>query len=195
MTSADDKEAFSAPLDSVEQLREAAGCFGCAEASHKIRLSDGAAGAPLIIRGSENLLNASAEIGRVDRGKAIEPRLDLLEEGAKPCTFDQPALEHLPDVGQILHVAALDLRERLGVEIEVPKRQSTGPFDEDASLAPALREWEKVRRRRELYVDCERLLQPRDRPEDVVLLRSSFRSTSSVVSRQPRSTAVAPPVR
>ena len=68
-------------LDSVEEIREIAGCFSGADVGHAIRLSDrimsiaeGAAGAPPVPLGSEILR------GLTQSHRATSPTFDVIED-------------------------------------------------------------------------------------------------------------------
>src|SRR5581483_12244733 len=103
--------------------------------------------------------------------KSEELRLDLGVVAPRTLAVDQTALEHRPDVGQVLAVRALELGERLRVEVEVVEGQPSLPPDRRAPLLPARRHGNELRGRRELDVDVQVLLRPLDRAEERVRLR------------------------
>lgn len=69
--------------------------------------------------------------------------------------------EHLLDVFKILHEATLDLRKRLGIEVEVTDLDIGVLEHKRAALSPARKPWYEVRRGDQLNVDSESVLQLR----------------------------------
>ena len=68
---------------------------------------------------AEELLDAPPEVRRVYRREAVELRLDLVERGPEAIELREPSLRHHARIFEVLLVAALQLRERLRIEIEV----------------------------------------------------------------------------
>ena len=68
-------------------------------------------------------------------------------------------------------MTALELGEHLRVGVEMAKGEAPSPIDEKAPVAPPARKRNEIRRRGELYVDRQLLLQPRNRAQRLVLLR------------------------
>lgn len=102
---------------------------------------------------SLELLHSAPEGRRIDRRVAVELRLDLLEPAPELVAVDQAPGEHLAHVLTVLRVPALDLRERLGVEVVVIEGEAALPRDEGAALLPARDGGDELVRRRELDVD------------------------------------------
>jgi len=91
----------------------------------------------LISHFPKSRFNRPAERRRIDRRISVEPRLDLLEAVPQLLAVGQPPLNHLPDIDSILGMPALDLRERLGVEVVVVEGETALPGDESAPHLPA----------------------------------------------------------
>src|SRR5437867_2418422 len=89
-------------------------------------------------------LDASAEIGRVDRREAVELRFDLGEEAPQAGRLHVAAREQLMYVCDVLDMTPLELGERLGVEVEMPEREASLAGHERTALAPAVRERDEV---------------------------------------------------
>ena len=70
---------------------------------------------------------ARRNAGRIDRGIAIQSRLDCREILQQLDSIDQATIEHFPDVTLVLRVPALDLGKRLRVEVEMTERQRALP--------------------------------------------------------------------
>jgi hypothetical protein len=120
---------------------------------------------------ADNLLNGTPERARVDRRVTVQPGLNLREVLEQPGPIDQSASEHLPHVALVLRVPALDLRQRLCVQVEMTECQTRFLGDERASVLPPLPDRNEIVRRGELDVDLEPLLDCRDRTEYTIEVR------------------------
>ncbi len=80
------------------------------------------------------------------------------------------AREHLAHVPEVLPVAPLHLCQRLSVEIEMKERYPADLGDECPAVFPPGWDGDEVRRRGELHVDLELLLQRRYRTEERIVL-------------------------
>ncbi len=72
---------------------------------------------PLLL--AENLFHCAAKRFWIDGRMAVEPRLDRGEVLTGSGRINQPSLDHLPYILEILAVAALDLGQGLRVKVEV----------------------------------------------------------------------------
>jgi hypothetical protein len=81
--------------------------------------------------------------------------------GPEARRLDETAREHLSDVLQILRMPSLELRERLRVGIDVLEREAAEAIDEWTALTPAAGERDELRRRGELDVDGQLVLDAR----------------------------------
>src|SRR5436305_5058608 len=127
-----------------------------------------AAGGALIHQAA---LHRSPESRRIDRGIAVELRLDLLEPAPELLAVDQAPVEHLEHVLAVLGMPALDLRECLGVEVVVIEGEAALAGDEGAALLPTRERGDELVRRRQLDVDLELLLDPGESAENAVGFR------------------------
>jgi hypothetical protein len=119
----------------------------------------------------DGALDAFPESLGTDRREQVQPSFDLLEQREQALGADQLAIEHRLDVRQVVLVPAFELRERLRVEVEVPKRQLPLPADERTALLPVVRERDELAWRCGLDVHPQISLQPRQFSHHVVLLR------------------------
>ena len=89
----------------------------------------------------------------------------------------------------------LELREHLGVRIEVLERERAFSGDADAPRLPLAREWDEIARRGQLDVDAQLALDQRQRLQQLVLL--GLQRDVDVDRRRapPSRTAVAPPAK
>src|SRR5438132_10657249 len=83
------------------------------------------------------LLHEIAERTRIDRRIPIELGLDRGEQVEQACWIDQPARIHLHHVIDIAHVAPLEFRECLTIEIVMMKKKVALARDERAAIAPS----------------------------------------------------------
>jgi hypothetical protein len=116
------------------------------------------------------VLDPGAEGSGVDRRKAVKRGLDLAEVAPHPLGVDEPGAHEGLDVAAIAGVVTLELRERLRVGVEVAERKPLTAVDERASFLPSARKRDEVARERELDVDLQLVLEPRDRSQDRVLI-------------------------
>src|SRR5438445_8728151 len=79
---------------------------------------------------------------------------------------------HRIDIYQIFFVSAVELRQRLRVEVEVVERDDTFARDEGTAIGPSAQRRHEVRRRRKFDVDVKSFLQLRDCPQDSIALRN-----------------------
>jgi hypothetical protein len=77
--------------------------------------------------GAEEAFEPVPVIAWVDRRKAIELRLDLVERRSELIGVDEAAIDHLTRIVEILSVASLELRQRLRVKVEVLEGQPPLP--------------------------------------------------------------------
>jgi hypothetical protein len=111
----------------------------------------------------EEVLDTSLEGAGVDRGKAVQLRLDLIECGPQPLALDKSAREHGAHGFEVPPAAPFELRECLGVEVEVLERElALAPYGR-AQLLPAGGEGMKIPRRSELDLDARLVLDSRER--------------------------------
>src|SRR5262249_18669432 len=116
-------------------------------------------------RGSAALqlgLDAAPEAARVHRRIAEELRLDPREQLERAGRLDETPARHLAHVLDVLHVASLELGQRLRVRIEMEEVDGALAGDEDAAVLPARERRDEVRRRRQLDAQLEALLQRGD---------------------------------
>src|SRR5439155_14279145 len=111
---------------------------------------------------AEDALGRRSERPRVDRRETVELRLDLLEHAQRQVRLHETRREERPNVVEVLRVCPLDLRERLGVRIEMEEAEATVARHEETSVAPTRRQRDEVRRRDELDVHAQIVLQSRD---------------------------------
>src|SRR5262249_14526238 len=90
------------------------------------------------------VLDPGAEGSGVDRGKAVERGLDLAEVAPQPLGVDEPGADEGQHIAAIAGVVTLELRERLGVGVEVAKGEPLAALDERASFLPTVRERNEV---------------------------------------------------
>jgi hypothetical protein len=100
-----------------------------------------------------------------DKDAARSPRIPQ-----RLSSIDQPAPQHLPHVVQILRVATLDFGERLCVQIEMVECERAFARKERTTLRPPRVDGDEIRGGRELHVQRQLLLEPRDGPEESVVL-------------------------
>lgn len=117
---------------------------------------------------------------RLDRRIAIQLGLDRVEQLAQSCRLDEATLQHLSHVVEILTEAALDLGERLGVEVEVMNRDVALPEDERTTVTPARQLWNEVRWRGQLYVQAEVILQRWKRACSAARAKLTMRATRAL---------------
>jgi hypothetical protein len=93
-------------------------------------------------------LHSSAEPGRIYRGVAVESRLDSRKVLQQLSTIHQAAIEHLPDVAFVLRMPALDLRQRLRIQVEMTEDERSFLSNERAPVFPAFPDRDEVIRLR-----------------------------------------------
>jgi hypothetical protein len=101
---------------------------------------------------------------RINAGVLVELRLDPLEEPPRLGGLDEPAIDHGPDVLQILLEAARNLGQGLGVEVVVEEIQAPHSIDETATITPTRELGDEIRRRGQLDVQPQGLLDARNGP-------------------------------
>jgi hypothetical protein len=84
----------------------------------------------------EGILDRYPETGGVNGRKAVQLGLDQAELPSHLPRLRHPAREQLVHVFEVLLVAALDLRQRLGHGVEVVKVDPALPGDEGAFVLP-----------------------------------------------------------
>jgi len=121
-----------------------------------------------------NAFHPCPERRRVDRGEAVEQRFDLIVVGAQPALVDKSGCKERANVITVLCVVTLELRESLGVGIEVGEDEHPSSLGGQAPLLPAGGQWNEVVGRSELDVDLEFVLEARDGAQDGVLVGNEF---------------------
>ena len=144
---------------------------------------------------SQRGVERTSKAAGIDRGIAIEPRLDRREVFAQSLTIDKTAIEHFSEVLEISRVPALDFRERLRRQVEVAERQLTLLRYKRTALSPRVGHWDEVVGRGKLDVQVHRLLERWMLAARCPGSGTSLRSTSMVVYGHPMSPAVAPPAK
>src|SRR5437763_10070611 len=77
----------------------------------------------------------------VDRRVAIKQVFHLLEQLGEFARIDQTIDDHRLYVAQVLSMTALELRQRLGIEVEMVKVDRAFPGDERTARLPAGQRW------------------------------------------------------
>src|SRR5262249_34663678 len=104
--------------------------------------------------------------GGMARGMPVKQGLDASEQPPRLVRPHEAAADHLLDVLEILLFAAFDLGEGLRVEIVVVGGEPSPPADERTPVLPARELGNEVRRRDDLDVDGEGLLEGGDLTEE-----------------------------
>src|SRR6266851_5304002 len=100
------------------------------------------------------------EIIRIDGGKPVEPRSNLLEQRTQLSRVDQSPSKHLVHVEHILTVTPFDLGQGLGEKIVVVEAEGTLLSDERAAILPVRKGGNEIIRRSELHVQIQFVFQP-----------------------------------
>src|SRR5688500_13567547 len=109
--------------------------------------------------GAEGLLDRSPKARRVDGRKAIQVGLDPVEVRQGTSGIDEAAIDHCSYVFDVLPVAALDLGKRLRIQVEMVERDAPDVAHKFTAVLPTGRDGNEIRRRRELDVDPQRILE------------------------------------
>ncbi len=121
--------------------------------------------------GAEDFFHRLAKRPGIDRREAVQFRLNQLEVLQGTARVDQPQSDHGLHVVDVLRMAAFHLCQRLRVQVEMEKRNSSFGCDERAAGLPAWRHWDEVGRRCQLDVDPQLFFQPGERPQQVIQFR------------------------
>src|SRR5262245_45482523 len=90
------------------------------------------------------VFHRAAKRSGVDRRISIQARFDRSEIVEQAGGLDEPTGQHLGDVADVLRMSALDLRQRLGVEVEVTEHEVSFLDDERAPVFPAFPDRDEI---------------------------------------------------
>src|SRR5262245_14851681 len=127
-----------------------------------------------LLRRRQKRFQRAAKGGWVDGRITVEPVANGLEGIPQARGTHEAPLNHFAYIGDVLGMPALDLGQRLRVEVVVVEGQAPMLFDEGASVFPARELRNEVRRGSELHVDLEGFLQGWNRPEESVGFRGQL---------------------
>src|SRR5919108_5710610 len=100
-------------------------------------------------------VHRATESSRVYRRESIQLRLDAPEIVAHACGVDEPPIQHRPHVNKIQGMATLRLRQRLRIEVEMEKPETSMLRHERPAIFPARGNRNEVGRRRQFDIHAQ----------------------------------------